>query len=139
MLDVLPFSLPLSRLLNPYLQLVLTVVLVTIAEIFLKQGTTETTTVENAHWLGLSSLPSPRVWIGAALLVLSSGTWVLVLRKMPLYLAFMLSSVVHVTIPLASWLVLGEQIHALRWTGIALVIAGVGIIARPASQVEERS
>ena len=130
---------PLSRLLNPYLQLFLTVILVTIAEIFLKQGTTETATVENAHWLGLSSLPSPHVWIGAALLVLSSITWILVLRKMPLYLAFMLSSVVHVTIPLASWLVLGERIHAIRWTGIALVVAGVWIIARPASKAEERT
>lgn len=134
-----PFVFPLSRLLNPYFQLLLTVILVTIAEIFLKQGTTETTTVENTHWLGLSALPSPHVWIGAALLALSSGTWILVLRKMPLYLAFMLSSVVHATVPLASWLVLGEQIHALRWTGIAFVIAGVGIIARPASKVEERA
>lgn len=139
MLDVLPFLLPLSRLLNPYFQLFLTVILVTIAEIFLKQGTTETTTVENTHWLGLSSLPSPHVWMGAALLALSSVTWILVLRKMPLYLAFMLSSVVHVTIPLASWMVLGEQIHGLRWTGIALVVAGVWIIARPASHVEERT
>lgn len=139
MLDVLSFLSPLSRLLNPYLQLCLTVALVTVSEILLKQGTTETATVENAHWLGLSSLPSPRVWMGAVVLVLSSGTWILVLRKMPLYLAFMLSSVIHVTIPLASWLVLGEQIHALRWTGIALVIAGVGIIARPASRVEERA
>ncbi len=139
MLDVLPFTFLVSRLLNPYLQLVLTVALVTIAEIFLKQGTTETATVENAHWLGLSSLPSPRVWMGAALLALSSGTWILVLRKMQLYLAFTLSSVVHATIPLASWLVLGEKIHATRWTGIALVLAGIWIIARPASSVEERA
>ena len=139
MLDVLPFLLTLSRLLNPYFQLFLTVGLVTISEILLKQGTLETTTAQNVHWLGLSSLPSPRVWQGAALLVLSSITWILVLRKMPLYLAFMLSSVVHVTIPLASWLVLGEQIHPVRWSGIAMVVAGVWIIARPASQVEERS
>ena len=89
MLDVLPFLLTLSRLLNPYFQLFLTVGLVTISEILLKQGTLETTTAANVHWLGLSSLPSPRVWQGAALLVLSSITCILVLRKMPLYLAFM--------------------------------------------------
>lgn len=138
MLDVLPFTFLVSRLLNPYLQLVLTVALVTIAEILLKQGAMETA-ASGTHWLGLSSLPSPRVWIGAVLLTLSSGTWILVLRVLPLYLAFTLSSVVHVTIPVSSWLVLGEKIHATRWTGIALVLAGIWIIARPASSVEERA
>ncbi|MEI9893490.1 MAG: hypothetical protein WDN28_06220 [Chthoniobacter sp.] len=125
-----------SRLLNPYLQLFLTVVLVTIAEILLKQGAMASAPA-SVDWLGLSSLPSRRVWVGAALLVLSSGTWILVLRVLPLYLAFTLSSVVHVTIPVCSWLVLGEQIHPVRWTGIALVLAGIWIIARPVSRVEE--
>lgn len=127
-----------SRLLNPYLQLFLTVALVTIAELFLKQGAMGTAP-EKTDWLGLSSLSSPHVWIGAVLLVLSSVTWILVLRVLPLYLAFTLSSVVHVTIPVCSWLVLGEAIHPIRWTGIALVLAGIWIIARPASQTEERA
>jgi multidrug transporter EmrE-like cation transporter len=131
-------ALTVSRLLNPYLQLFLTVALVTAAEILLKQGTTETAG-SGTHWLGLSSLPSPRVWMGAALLALSSVTWIFVLRVMPLYLAFTLSSVVHVTIPVSSWLILGEQIHATRWTGIALVLAGIWIIARPATRVEEQT
>ena len=127
-----------SRLLNPYFQLFLTVALVTIAELLLKQGAMETAPA-HVDWLGLSSLPSPRVWIGAVLLILSSVTWIFVLRKLPLYLAFTLSSVVHVTIPVCSWLVLGEAIHSLRWMGIALVLAGIWIIARPASKVEEHS
>lgn len=127
-----------SRLLNPYFQLFLTVTLVTVAELLLKQGAMETAP-QTAHWLGLSALPSKRVWVGAALLTLSSGTWILVLRSMPLYLAFTLSSVVHVTIPVCAWLVLGETIHATRWTGIALVLTGIWIIARPVSKVEEHS
>lgn len=127
-----------SRLLNPYLHLILTVVLVTVAELLLKQGAVETAPA-HADWLGLASLPSPRVWVGAALLGISAGTWILVLRVMPLYLAFTLSSVVHVTIPLCSWLVLGEKIHMGRWAGIALVLAGIWIIARPVSRVEEES
>jgi undecaprenyl phosphate-alpha-L-ara4N flippase subunit ArnE len=130
--------LSLSRLLNPYLHLFLTVALVTIAEILLKQGAMETNP-NHVHWLGLSSLPSHRVWVGAALLALSSITWILVLRVLPLYLAFMLSSVVHVTIPVCSWVVLGEAIHAGRWTGIALVLAGIWLTARPASHVEDQT
>jgi drug/metabolite transporter (DMT)-like permease len=126
-----------SRLFNPYFQLFLTVVFVTISEIFLKQGAVAT--ASTGDWLGLGSLASPRVWSGAALLVASSISWILTLRAMPLYLAFMLCSVIHVTIPICAWVMLGERISASRWLGIALVLAGIWVIARPASAVEERA
>ena len=126
------------RLLHPYFQLFLTIVLVTASEILLKNGA-----VAAAHtdgdWLGTASLASHSVWLGAALLVASSVTWILTLRAMPLYLAFMLCSVIHVTIPVSSWLALGEKISGLRWVGIALVLAGIWVIARPASRIEERT
>jgi drug/metabolite transporter (DMT)-like permease len=124
-------------LLHPYLHLALTIALITAAEVLLKQGAMATAP-RSADWLGLASLPSPRVWAGAALLALSAGTWIVVLRVMPLYLAFTLSSAVHVTIPICSWLVLGEKINTVRWAGIGLVLMGIWIIARPASRVEER-
>ena len=125
------------RLLNPYLHLALTVVLITISEIFLKLGADETA---HAHdWLGTASLATHHVWIGAALLAGSSITWIVALRTLPLYFAFTLCSVIHVTIPLCSWLILGDKITALRWLGIALVLAGIWVIARPASQIEERA
>ena len=121
-----------------YFYLFLTVALLTVAEIFLKQGA-DATAPQGTDWLGITSLASPRVWIGATLLTLSSVTWIVVLRTMPLYLAFTLSSVVHVTIPVASWLLLNDRISAIRWTGIVLVIVGIVTIARPASRVEERA
>lgn len=125
------------RLLHPYLHLTLTVVLITVSEIFLKLGADQTAHAHN--WLGTASLATQHVWIGAALLAASSITWVIALRAMPLYLAFTLCSVIHVTIPLCSWLILGDKINALRWLGIALVLAGIWVIARPASQIEERA
>ena len=79
------------------------------------------------------------VWEGTALLILSFPTWLLVLRAMPLYLSFMLGSVIHVTIPLAAWLCLGEEMPPHRWGGIALVCAGIAVIARPASRIEEKT
>ncbi len=127
-----------SRLLHPCLHLFLTVVLITVSEVFLKQGADATATA-GADWLGLASLSSPHVWLGAALLALSSVTWIVVLRTMPLYLAFTLCNVIHITIPVSSWLFLGDKITAIRWAGIALVLAGIWIIARPASRIEERS
>jgi drug/metabolite transporter (DMT)-like permease len=97
-----------------------------------------TTAPADHGWLGLGSLASHRVWIGAALLGASSVSWIFALRAMPLYLAFTLCSVIHVTIPVSSWLLLGDQISAIRWAGITLVLAGIWVIARPASRVEER-
>jgi multidrug transporter EmrE-like cation transporter len=120
------------------LYLFLTVVLITISEIFLKQGA-DATAPAGTDWLGLASISSPRVWIGAALLAASSVTWILVLRTMPLYLAFTLCSAIHVTIPVSSWLLLEDKIGTIRWAGIALVLAGIWVIARPASRIEERS
>jgi multidrug transporter EmrE-like cation transporter len=124
-----------SPLLNPYLHLFLTVAFVTIGEVLLKQGAADTAH-RGVDWLGLNSLPSPHVWAGAVMLTLSSITWIIVLRVMPLYLAFTLSSAVHVTIPICSWLVLGERINSFRWAGISLVLAGIWIIARPACREE---
>jgi drug/metabolite transporter (DMT)-like permease len=73
------------------------------------------------------------------LLAASAGTWIVVLRTLPLYLAFTLCSVIHVTIPVSSWLVLGEKIEAVRWAGIGFVLVGIWIIARSASRAEERT
>jgi multidrug transporter EmrE-like cation transporter len=126
-----------SRFLNPYTQLFATVALITAGEVFLKQGASATPPA-SADWLGSAALGSHHVWIGIAFLCASAITWVFVLRAMPLYLAFTICSAVHVTIPVCSWLFLGENVNAARWAGIALVIAGIWIIARPASRVEER-
>ena len=126
-----------SRWLHPHLHLALTIVFVTISEIFLKAGAA-TSTPEARDWLGTASLGSSQVWIGTVLFVASSVTWIITLRKMPLYLAFMLCSIIHVTIPLCSWLILREHISPQRWAGIALVLSGVWVIARPASRIEER-
>lgn len=126
-----------TQSMRAYVYLAVTVILITISEIFLKQG------AEAAHptgpdWLGLASLSSRSVWIGAGLLAISSVTWILVLRTMPLYLAFTLCSVIHVTIPICSWLLLNDQISVVRGAGIAMVLAGIWVIARPACRIEER-
>jgi multidrug transporter EmrE-like cation transporter len=126
-----------SRFLNPYVQLVLTVAFITAGEVFLRRGASASPP-GTADWLGSAALASPHVWIGIAFLCASAITWVFVLRTMPLYLAFTICSAVHVTIPVCCWIFLNENINAGRWAGIALVIAGIWVIARPASQVEER-
>jgi drug/metabolite transporter (DMT)-like permease len=125
---------------DPWLQLALSVALVTTYEVLLKLGATETAHIAGARWAwtGLSGLASLYVWLGIPLVILSLITWLHVLRHIPLSIAFPISQVVHAFVPLCSWLFLGESISKLRWCGIALVLLGLAIVAKPVARMEER-
>ena len=124
---------------NPWFQLALSVVFVTIYELLLKRGAMETAHLTDRWaWTGLSGLASPYVWLAILFVILSLITWLHVLRYIPLSLAFPISQIVHVLVPLFSWLLLGEIILSLRWCGIALVSLGLAVVAKPAARLEER-
>jgi len=121
------------------LQLWLSVLGVTTYELLLKRGAAETANLaDNWAWTGISGLASSYTWAAIVFVVLSFVTWLQVLRYIPLSIAFPISQVVHVLVPLCSWLFLGEVIINLRWCGIALVSLGLAIVAKPVAQLEER-
>lgn len=125
---------------NPWLQLALSVLFVTVYELLLKMGATETAHIADSRWAwtGVSGLASLYVWLGIPLIILSLLTWLHVLRYIPLSIAFPISQVVHVLVPLCSWLFLGEWITSLRWCGIALVSLGLALVAKPVARLEDR-
>lgn len=111
----------------------------TISELFMKQGANDTAHIaEQWSWTGLTTLTSPLTWIGIIFVITSFVTWLYVLKHMPLSVAFPASQVIHALIPLSSWLVLGERISLTRWCGIALVLLGLAIVARPVARLEEK-
>jgi drug/metabolite transporter (DMT)-like permease len=61
-----------------------------------------------------------------------------VLRYNPLNIAYPLSRVVDILVPLGCWIFLGERISTLRWCGIALVVMGLALVAKPVAKMEER-
>ncbi len=125
-------------LLNPWFQLVLSVLFVTTSEVFLKRGAVEAPRLpEEVNWTGVSGLASPDVWYGILFVIASFISWLYVLRFIPLTIAYPLSNVVHVLVPLASWFFLNEHISIQRWCGIALVLLGVLIVAKPVARMEE--
>ena len=85
-----------------------------------------------------AALGSKWVWLGIVAEIASLVLWLGALRTVPLSVANNLGGITHVLIPLGCWGWLGESISPLRWLGIALVIAGVVLSARPAAAVEER-
>jgi drug/metabolite transporter (DMT)-like permease len=124
---------------NPWFQLALSVMCVVASELLLKRGASDTANPGvNWSWTGISGLASPLVWWGILFVVLSFLSWLYVLRFIPLTIAFPLSRVVDVLGPLSCWLILGETISVRRWLGIALVIIGLAVVAKPVARLEER-
>lgn len=124
---------------NPWLQLAISQLCTLLAQLCLKYGAMSATHVAPRwSWTGLTSLGSTFVWIGIIFMMLSFPTWLYVLRHLPLSVAFPISQSVHVAVPLCSWLVLNEYISGVRWTGIALVVIGLFLVAKPVANIEER-
>src|SRR5439155_21271203 len=87
---------------------------------------------------GLNGLRSPLVCWAILLIIASFISWLYVLRYIPITIAFPLPRVVAILVPLGCWIFLGQLISPLRWCGIALVVAGLALVAKPIAQIEER-
>jgi len=124
---------------NPWLQLALSVLCVLVSELLLKRGATDIADLSSAwSWTGVNGLVSPLVWLGIAFVIASFLSWLYVLKYIPLTIAFPLSRVVDILVPLSCWIFLGEFISTRRWCGIALVVIGLALVAKPVARIEER-
>jgi len=107
--------------------------------LFLKRGATQVANPNSAwSWTGINGLESPLVWWAILLIVLSFASWLYVLKYIPLTVAFPLSRVVDVLVPICCWIFLREIISVPRWCGIGLVIIGLALVAKPVAQLEEK-
>ena len=124
---------------NPFFQILLCALFATTAEVFLKVGARETAHLPSAiPWLGLTGLTSKWIWLSILFTLLSLGSWMQAISILPLSVAFTLSNMVHVLIPLSCWAFLGEAIDPMRWLGITLVISGLLLIAKPFASIDQR-
>ncbi len=124
---------------NPWLQLILSIICVVASELLLKRGASDIADPASAlSWTGINGLASPLVWWAIVLVVMSFLSWLYVLKYIPLTVAFPLSRVVDVLVPVCCWLFLGEMVSTRRWCGIALVIIGLAVVAKPVARLEER-
>jgi drug/metabolite transporter (DMT)-like permease len=128
-----------SRFANPWLVLGFEVICVLVYELLQKRGASETAHLSLVwSWTGITALASPVTWLAMSLMIVSLLSWLYVLRYIPLSIAFPLSRVVDILVPLSCWMILGEHISGRRWCGIALVIVGLILTAKPAAQLEEK-
>jgi drug/metabolite transporter (DMT)-like permease len=124
---------------NPYLQIFLTVLLTSAAQILLKIGADHSIGNNSLwSWMGLAELGSGMTWLGILAFVASFGGWLYALRFLPLGLAFALTNGVHIFVPIGSWYFLGDHIGWLRGSGILIIIAGVLLLAQSVAKAEEK-
>ena len=124
---------------NAYFHIYLSAALVTVGEIFLKIGADQSAHILSRwSWLGFNGLSSPWIWLGALSILASLLSWLYALRTVPLNVAYLLSNIVHVTVPVSCWIFLHETISARRGAGIVLVLLGVALVAKPLAKLEDR-
>ncbi len=125
--------------LDPYVQIAIGSVLVTASELLMKKGADSASHLAGGvGMLGVAALASGWTWGGIVTYVLSFVSWIHVLRFVPLGIAYALINVVHVLIPVGSWVFLHEQISIRRWCGITIVLFGIYLVIRPLSKLEEK-
>jgi multidrug transporter EmrE-like cation transporter len=77
--------------------------------------------------IGLAATPA--CWAALAAYGLSVGVWAAGLARVPVSQAYPLLSVGYVLMLLAGWWMLGETPTLMRVAGIAVIIAGVAMVA----------
>ncbi|MBS63771.1 hypothetical protein [Salinisphaera sp.] len=108
--------------------LVLAVGLASLAQILLKHGMTRAVESRTGHaWL--RPLREPLVLAGMATQVVLTCLWLVVLSHIDVSLAFPVLALSYGVVVAYSAFSMGEVVGKRRWCGVALIVAGVGVLA----------
>ncbi len=80
--------------------------------------------------LFLAALSSPMIWTGLGLYVLGTVSWLAVLSRIDLAVAYPLASMNYVLVTVLAATLLGESVNLLRWIGTASILVGILVVAR---------
>jgi multidrug transporter EmrE-like cation transporter len=109
----------------PIVLVLLNAILSTVAEVLLKIGATRLPVIVLPPPISfVSAILNWWVVLGILAYIASLALWLVALPRLPLHLAFGLSSTVYLLVPIACWLVLHEIIPLGRCLGMILILAG---------------
>lgn len=84
-------------------------------------------------WHTIALFLQPLILVGMIAYALSAVCWLSILSKVDLSFAYPMISIGYVAILLMGWLVFGEEVSWLRWTGVLLISLGIlAIYSEPA-------
>lgn len=85
-----------------------------------------------AGGISLQSLPglllSPLFLLGAICYGAATLSWIAVLSRMPLSLAYPLQSLTYAIVMLAAWQLFGEVVPPSRWIGAGIILVGAFVV-----------
>jgi drug/metabolite transporter (DMT)-like permease len=114
--------------------ILLSVTVAAVAQLTLKHGMNQVVANTGELKLELSSLrdvvTTPAVWAGLFMFGLSAVVWLAVLSRTTLSFAYPFASLTYVLILLADRFVLDQDVPALRYAGVAFIIAGIVLVAQ---------
>lgn len=84
----------------------------------------------NLVTIGLKMVSQPQILGGIACYAASLVLWILALSRVQVSIAYPMVSLGYVVTATAAWLLLGEQVNGMRWAGIAIIMAGVFLVAK---------
>jgi drug/metabolite transporter (DMT)-like permease len=85
---------------------------------------------ESVLSVGIRAAFNPFIVGGIVLYAIPAAIWIWLLRSMPLTILQPALSMTYVVWALLALLVLREPVPVMRWCGIAVIIAGVVLVAR---------
>ena len=92
-------------------------------------GSPTVSTVREALAFSVDAFSQGYLWAGIAIIAGVFLSWAIVLTKVDLSVAIPLTSVSYVFVALASRFFLAENVSLLRWSGIGLILIGVGVVS----------
>lgn len=118
--------------------ILLSVTLAAVAQLTLKHGMNGVNDELAPAKFGLDAsslrvlITTPWIWAGLFLFGLSALVWLTVLSRASLSFAYPFASLTYLLIVLVDRFVFHEEIPAARWVGVALIMAGIVLVARTA-------
>lgn len=100
-----------------------------IGGIFLKVGAEHLKPVNNALDV-FQFVSNWRIILGLIMYFIPAVIWIYVLRTVEISLLQPLLAIVYVMTPLLAVIVLKEHVSMLRWSGIAVILFGVVLVAK---------
>lgn len=115
---------------HPYLLIVISIVLGAFAQIAMKLGSSQVA----AEGMNLTAqllkyFTNIPILSGFLLYALSAVVWIFALSRVPLSIAYPMVASSYVLVVFLSWLIFHEPVSVMRILGLAIIVAGVIIIA----------
>lgn len=118
-----------------FMLILVSILLSTLGQFVLKTGAKQLGSVGieesgRAAAIAFSAATNPYIVGGLGCYALGAVTWIMVLTRAPLSWAYPILALNQVLILLVAWAFLGEDVNAMRWGGVLLIISGVFLVSR---------